>query len=175
MELQTLVLDRSYQPIRRVPWTEAISLWWSGRAEVLEEYDEVARSPSREVHVPAVVRHVRGMHRRRTGEARFNRRTVYLRDGGRCQYCGAKVPLDAATYDHLVPRCQGGETVWENILLSCVPCNQKKGGRTAAEARMAPRSMPRRPRAGTLPLVPHVGTADVPEVWKTYLGKGTWA
>ena len=67
---------------------------------------------------------------------RFSRENVYLRDQGRCQYCARSVTRSAATYDHVLPRNQGGRTSWENIVICCVPCNQQKGGRTPAQARM---------------------------------------
>jgi 5-methylcytosine-specific restriction endonuclease McrA len=50
-----------------------------------------------------------------------------------------------ATFDHVVPRSQGGPTSWENVVIACAPCNQKRGGRTPAQARMDLRSQPARP------------------------------
>ncbi len=80
--------------------------------------------------------------------SRFN---VYARDGFRCQYCGQRSALRELTYDHVVPRCRGGRTVWDNIVTACRPCNNKKGRKTCDEAGMFPLREPIKPR--TLPTV----------------------
>ena len=64
----------------------------------------------------------------------------------RCQYCCYVVPRPEATYDHVVPRAQGGKTTWENVVIACVPCNQKKGGRTPSQAGMRLASTPVKPK-----------------------------
>lgn len=51
--------------------------------------------------------------------------------GRRCAYCGAEgVPLEQ---DHVIPRSRGGTDRVSNLAVSCRPCNQAKGDRTAAE------------------------------------------
>src|SRR5215469_6053030 len=51
--------------------------------------------------------------------------------GRRCVYCGKEnVPLQL---DHLLPRSRNGPTRASNLAPACVPCNQEKGNRTAAE------------------------------------------
>ena len=77
---------------------------------------------------------------------RFSRENVYLRDQGRCQYCAESVTRSVATYDHVLPRAQGGRTIWENIVTACGACNAKKGPRTPLEAGMPLRKPPYRPR-----------------------------
>ena len=48
-----------------------------------------------------------------------------------CAYCGAtEVPLEV---EHIVPKVRGGSNRVSNLTLACVPCNQKKGARSAAE------------------------------------------
>src|SRR5690606_12279464 len=78
----------------------------------------------------------------------FTRFNLFLRDQFTCQYCG--VGGGDMTFDHVVPRSQGGRTTWENIVTACAPCNLRKGGRTPAEAGMPPRKHPRRPNAWQL-------------------------
>ena len=34
------------------------------------------------------------------------------------------------TIDHIVPRSQGGEHKWSNLVAACPSCNHRKGGRT---------------------------------------------
>jgi 5-methylcytosine-specific restriction endonuclease McrA len=143
--METLVLDPGYAPVARVPWTRAITLIWSGKVEVVEEYDDWAvRSVTLEVKVPSVIRFLRAV-RGKKRMIRFSRENVYSRDHGRCQYCSVPVPRPESTYDHVVPRSQGGHTRWENIVIACLRCNQKKGGRTPEQAKMTLRTQPVRP------------------------------
>src|SRR5882757_4382078 len=42
----TLVLTQTYRPHKVVTWQKAVTLWFLGKVEVLEEYDEEIRSVS---------------------------------------------------------------------------------------------------------------------------------
>jgi len=143
--MDTLVLNATYQPVARIPWQRAITLLFLGKVEVIEEYeDKTIRSVSFEVKMPSVVRFFR-MLKRRKPVIRFSRDNVYARDQAKCQYCGRRVTRAEATYDHVLPRSQGGGTNWENIVIACVPCNQQKGGRTPEQAKMRLALAPTRP------------------------------
>lgn len=41
---------------------------------------------------------------------------------GCCYYCGRSLPLDAASFDHLVPRSCGGRKA-DNLVVCCRPIN----------------------------------------------------
>ena len=84
------------------------------------------------------VRIPRDVHRRK-----ITRKAVLARDAWTCQYCGRQAT--GLTVDHVIPRSRGGQSVWENIVASCAPCNRKKGNLTPREARMHPRNRPRPP------------------------------
>jgi hypothetical protein len=64
------------------------------------------------------------------------RRGVWRRDGGICAYCGKLIPLASATLDHVNPQRLDGRTAWDNLVTSCIRCNQRKGGRTPDQAHM---------------------------------------
>lgn len=134
MRNRTLVLDRGYQPHRVVPWQRAVVMLFGGKAEVLEEYEDVVRSVSLSIRMPSVVRLVRGGRPKRA--IKFSRFNVMLRDGFTCQYCRRELPMRQLTYDHVVPRARGGRTGWNNIVTACRPCNGRKGDRTPKEAGM---------------------------------------
>ena len=174
--METLVLNASYQPINRVSWQEAFRLVFTGRAEIVETYDRVVRSARAAFPVPSIVRFVRMVKSVFRRGIRFNRRNVYLRDKGRCQYCGRRVSLDGFSFEHVIPRAQGGRTSWENIVVACIPCNRKKGGRTPEQARMRLRSKPVRPKhlsGARSSLGWHGG---MPSTWRTYLqSAGYWS
>lgn len=144
--METLVLSQSYEPVARVSWQRAITLIWEGKVEVVEEYENwTVKSVTLEFKVPAVIRFLKKVFGRKRA-VKFSRENVYARDNGRCQYCATKVARPEATYDHVLPRTQGGQTRWENIVISCVPCNQKKGGRTPEQAKMVLLSQPVKPK-----------------------------
>ena len=52
----------------------------------------------------------------------------------------------AATVGAYTLPSQGGTTVWENVVIACVPCNQTKGGRTPEQAKMKLKVLPVRPK-----------------------------
>jgi 5-methylcytosine-specific restriction endonuclease McrA len=78
-------------------------------------------------------------------ELAYNRRNVYRRDNFQCQYCGARPGLKHLSIDHVVPVSKGGDTNWENCVVSCVRCNTRKGNRTPEQANMPLLTEPQRP------------------------------
>jgi 5-methylcytosine-specific restriction endonuclease McrA len=44
-----------------------------------------------------------------------------------CSYCGAKLTLDQATFDHVKALSQGGYDKRKNGAIACRQCNAKKG------------------------------------------------
>ncbi len=153
-------------PQRIVPWQDAITLWYLGKVDVLEEYDLIVASPSIVVGVPAVVRlrrHVAGIRR----GVKFSRANVFSRDGYACQYCGMKKPRSELSFDHVLPRTAGGRTGWENIVTACRPCNLKKRNRTPEQAGMRLLRPPTRPTS--LPIEPmSFGGREIPAEWRDY-------
>lgn len=168
--MEVLVLSHCYEPIGRISWQRAITLWWTDKVEIIEEYeDRVIRTVSSALKVPAVVRFLKAV-RKRNRSIKFSRENVYLRDHSACAYCGRKITRREATYDHVVPRKLGGKTTWDNIVIACVPCNQRKGGRTPEQARMKLRIKPVRPKS--LPPVNGMtlpAGVTMPTKWKAYL------
>ena len=140
-----LVLNASYEPINVCTIRRAAVLVLKSRAEVLEERRGALHSERLALARPCVIRLMRyvriprDVHRRK-----ITRKAVLARDAWTCQYCGREAA--GLTVDHVIPRSRGGESVWENIVASCAPCNRKQGQPAAPrEARMHPANRPRPP------------------------------
>jgi 5-methylcytosine-specific restriction endonuclease McrA len=170
--LEVLVLSLSYEPIERIPWQRAMTLLFSGKVVVVGQYEgRELRSASGSWPMPAVVKFVRP-HKRRKGNLKFSKRNIYVRDGGKCQYCKKQVEINEATYDHVVPRQKGGKTDWENIVIACHPCNQRKGCKSLEQAGLRLDVPPSKPQ--TLPERTSFlrWSAGMPEEWKFWFGLG---
>lgn len=167
--MDTLVLDQSYLPVARIHWQRAVTLLCLGKVEVVDEYaDKDIRSVTFSIKMPSVVRFITQMRRKKRA-VKFSRENVYTRDHGKCQYCGESVPRPEATYDHVTPRAAGGKTTWENIVICCVPCNQKKGGRTPQQAGMKLRSRPVKPKKLPDIRVTVMWKPGMPESWRAWV------
>ena len=142
---KTLLLNSTFEPLRVISWQRAIILWFEGKVEVVEEYEDFnLTSVSFSVKCPAVVRllqYVTG----RGNKVKFSRVNVFSRDKYTCQYCGVVPNTTDLTYDHVVPRAQGGKTTWENIVSCCIACNNRKSDRTPQQANMLLRKKPIKP------------------------------
>ena len=162
---RVLVLNASYEPINVCTVRRAAVLVLKSRAEVLEQGEGALHSERLELERPCVIRLIRyvriprDVHRRK-----ITRKAVLARDAYTCQYCGHEAA--GLTVDHVIPRSRGGESVWENIVASCAPCNRKKGDRMPREASMHPSSHPKPP--GPTVFI-RIAAPRVPLAWEPYL------
>jgi 5-methylcytosine-specific restriction endonuclease McrA len=133
-----LVLDSNWMPQSFCSWNTAIKLWYEGRATIIKEDEggKVLRSPSLTMGIPRIIVVKNAWKKRRRTSVPCTRRNLLVRDHATCQYCGKVVTTQEFQVEHVVPRCQGGKTVWENVVVSCQPCNSRKDGRTPEQARM---------------------------------------
>lgn len=166
-DTQTLVLDQGFQPLKIVHWTRAVTLWFQGKCEIVSEYDGFIRSTSLVIKVPAVVRLLRAF-RRHKKPVKFSRISVYARDGYRCQYCDDKKLIQELTYDHVIPRSQGGRTEWSNIVACCSDCNSRKAGRTPEQAHMRLKRRPVQP-ASIPAIVLQLSQESMPDAWRDFM------
>jgi 5-methylcytosine-specific restriction endonuclease McrA len=161
---QCLVLNSSYEPLNVCSVRRAHVLVFKGKAEVIEAVDRPFRSASRAYTWPHVIRLLAYVRVPRVIQRRISRRALFARDGWRCQYCGSAGRL---TLDHVVPRSRGGDSVWENVVASCAPCNLRKGDRLPDEAHMHPHVKPRPPAPA---LFITLAAPHIPDRWQPYLG-----
>lgn len=138
-----LLLNGSYQPISVIHWTKAVTLLYTEmsngqmKAEVVSSYnDKFLHSFKVTMNMPAVIRLVKYVRPKKnvTIFKALKRKNIYERDEGLCQYCRCKITYSNSTLDHVHPRSRGGKDSWENLVLSCQICNNKKGDKSVQEA-----------------------------------------
>lgn len=61
--------------------------------------------------------------------SRKDENRIYEIFDGRCAYCGKKVLLSRAEFDHVIPISIGGKTEPKNMVVCCLQCNHGKGGK----------------------------------------------
>lgn len=127
--METLVLNSGMIPVSIVSTRRAISLVATDKAIALENYEEEFFGVDFVMFVPSVIKCTKSDYipKHFTNILPFTRKNVYLRDAGCCMYCGKKVSLSSFTFDHVIPRQDGGKTWWDNIVVSCTRCNGQKG------------------------------------------------
>lgn len=157
-----LVLNASMEPLSVVDPRRAVVLVLTRKAEVVHQDGAWFRSERLALRAPSVVRLNRYIHVPRRNRAGLSRRAVFLRDGGRCQYCAAP----AEDVDHVLPRSRGGDHRWENVVAACRRCNGVKQDRTPREAGLRLRVAPSAPPPAFW-LVVRAGTME--ENWAPYL------
>jgi 5-methylcytosine-specific restriction endonuclease McrA len=162
---QVLVLNASYEPLNVTSVRRAHVLVFKGKAEVIERLEKPLASATATYPWPHVIRLVHYVRVPRAVQRKISRRALFARDGWRCAYCGTSP--GRLTMDHVIPRSRGGESVWENVVTSCGPCNLKKGNRLPNEAKMTLRAPPRAPAPA---LFIFLAAPNVPGTWRTYLG-----
>ena len=170
MTWKTLLLDNSYQPIQVISWMRAMELLLSGKAEIVEEYEDITiHSQSAAWNLPSVLKLINPFkrHKRRVKFSRYN---VFYRDNWTCQYCAGKFTTEKLTFDHVIPksrRTPESQKSWENIVTCCFKCNHKKANRTPDEAHMKLVKKPAKPE-WTPQLTIRIKN-NMPESWASYI------
>ena len=135
------------------------------------DYDWV-RTVRMQIAVPKVIR-LLGYDRLPQQTVKLNRRNIFARDRGHCQYCGQHYSSSELSLDHVLPRSRGGMASWENLVCCCVKCNSRKGGRTPHEAHMKLIRKPHRPRRN--PMISVRLGHDKYASWRAFLDHAYWS
>lgn len=166
-----LVLNADFQPLSLAPlslwaWQDAVRAVFQDRVAVVRSYDgRAVRSPTFAMALPSIV--ALRDYRRPPEHAAFTRMNLRLRDRHACVYCGAR---DELTFDHVRPRSRGHGHGWENTVLACVACNQKKGDRRPEDVGLRLPYAPYRPTTRQLEAIarrfpPRIDTSE----WQDFL------
>jgi 5-methylcytosine-specific restriction endonuclease McrA len=161
---QVLVLNASFEPLNVCSVRRAHVLVYKGKAEVIERLEQPLRSATDTYPWPHVIRLVTYVHVPRSAQRKISRRALFARDEWRCVYCGTTA--GRLTLDHVVPRSRGGDSVWENVVTSCAPCNLRKGNRLPEEVSMTLRRLPKPPQPA---LFIRLAAPRIPSGWQPYL------
>lgn len=137
-----LVLSQNYEAINVCHVRRAIVLLLHGKAEMLENGLGYIHSANDIFPIPSVIK-LAHMFKRPYLEKKLTRFGVFHRDHYTCQYCSKT--SHQLTIDHVFPRNQGGQHIWENVVSACVSCNRRKAGRTPKQANMKLVGRPRQP------------------------------
>lgn len=134
-EQSVIALDQNFIPMLKVSRHHAIKSVVSGRAQILdlttwERTDDIGNYKTIKV---IVYPHTRVASEMKVKAGSVGR-GILRRDHHTCQY--DECTVKATTIDHVLPRAQGGQTVWSNLVACCLGCNQKKGNRTPEQAGM---------------------------------------
>lgn len=202
---RVLVLNKNWQPINVLPVLEAIHKVFKGRFDCVDiesgvtydfeswvqNWNDATRTAKiaaeKAIHMnnglwmvlPEVIvcKDYRGFGYRVTNrKPKFSRTNIYRRDRNTCQFCGHKFPTEELTLDHVTPKSKGGQMNWLNIVLACTTCNNKKGNKTMAEAKLKLIRKPFVPTVDDLKRSPverllnKIGRS-MPKTWEQFLGK----
>ncbi|RTK97166.1 MAG: HNH endonuclease [Neisseriaceae bacterium] len=145
------------------------SFTWQDWTELKPEINESCmKGVSCILRIPEVIQYTR-YDKVPKKKVHYNRRTIYKRDNNTCQYCQKMKNSEELSLDHVVPKCQGGLTTWENIVVACTDCNSKKAGRTPKQAGMKLLRKPMKPKSNFF-------TGDIRiESWSQFLGENYWS
>jgi 5-methylcytosine-specific restriction endonuclease McrA len=197
LSASVLLLNRLYMAVRVVSARRALTLLYRELVEVVsvddgqylaydfddwvevsqakhrfqpEEYDWI-RTVRFQIAVPKIIR-LLGYDKLPSTGVKLNRRNLFARDQNRCQYCGKRYPTSELSLDHVIPRSQGGDNSWENIVCACIRCNVKKGGRTPQQARMKLVIHPAKPKRS--PVLTIKLSDSKYASWKQFLDYAYW-
>lgn len=166
--MTVLLLNATYEPLCVITLKRAMVLILQEKADVLveDEDGEPVRSPSVEFFRPKVLRLRYMVKIPYRAKVALNKKNLYSRDHGTCQYCGKHMGMTSATIDHVIPRSRGGKNTWENVVLACGPCNYTKGDRLLADLGWELRKVPHVPKRQGAHIILGV---QMDPTWESYL------
>lgn len=195
LDSPVLVLNRLWQAVHITSARRAFALLYQGHAQVVQSdadnnflthdfhawRDFSEREPHGDVMVQTVSFRVRlpriivllVFDRLPKKEVKFTRHNIFERDRNTCQYCGRKFDRKELNLDHVLPRDKGGQTTWENIVCSCIPCNTRKGNRLPEQAGMRLIRQPQKPK--WRPFINFTfGAPQHHESWRHFIDVAYW-
>jgi len=160
---KVLVLNSSHSPINITSWRRAMILMYKGKACGIEFNGTLINGRLRLPEIIKLSNYVPIPYM----EIVLSRKNIYLRDNHTCQYCGKTG--GNLTIDHIIPKSRGGKETWDNIVVCCARCNNRKGDSSLEVAGMKLTGTPYRPPSS---LYLHMTRlTNVPSSWYDYFFK----
>jgi 5-methylcytosine-specific restriction endonuclease McrA len=125
---RSLVLNASYEPLGVVSVRRALHLVLGGKASAVAASDVKIHSRSLVFDAPSVIL-LNQYHHIPRRSVPLTRKTLLERDSYTCAYCRKY----GDTIDHVLPRSRGGLNVWDNVVIACFRCNNKKSDSLLSE------------------------------------------
>jgi 5-methylcytosine-specific restriction endonuclease McrA len=185
---QALVLNRSWTAITTTSVRQALVLAYREVAQIIcpdtyqvydfedwaelggREDEPVINTPLLTLRVPEIIVLSRYNGFPQRGVA-FSRRNIYRRDRFTCQYCGARPGSELLSIDHVIPRCRGGRSTWDNCVLACLECNKRKANRSLAQSGLNLAKPPAQPLwNGAI----EVGIGSRKASWEKFISERYW-
>jgi len=158
-----LVLNRVWIPIHIVDWKKAMSLMvqeavrpldrdlivydfsdWLNFSNLCDDYPKIA-TVRYHIAVPEVIL-LKTYDRLPVRDVKYSRMTLFERDKFTCCFCNQKFPKNLLTVDHIVPKCKGGLTNWNNTITACKSCNSIKADKSVEESGLKMHFKPKKPK-----------------------------
>ena len=179
--MHVLTLNKSFAPIGIISFKKAIILLFKEKAKVLEvnsyyTYDwqdwinvnfdnyKKIKTTKQELCVPEIIV-LKEYDKIQKKRLNANKKNIYKRDMGNCQYCGKFLAIKDATIDHINPKSKNGKFTWDNCVLSCVKCNLKKGSYDLKEVGM---KLIKTPETPSYDKINFCFLDNMPESWKLF-------
>lgn len=141
----TILLNSDFTYLNVISWKKAVCLVIKEKVEVISETSRRIKTSnsSLNIFVPKVLRLLHLVKNVYTRKAAFTPRNLLIRDDYTCQYCRKRTKRP--TIEHVIPQSRGGKTSFENCVIACEACNNKKGNKTPKEAGMVLKISPYQP------------------------------
>jgi 5-methylcytosine-specific restriction endonuclease McrA len=125
---RSLVLNASYEPLGVVSARRALVLVLGGKASTLAESGIKMHSRSFVFDAPSVIL-LNQYHHIPRRCVPLTRKAALERYDFTCAYCQSY----GNTIDHVIPRSRGGQHSWDNVVIACFRCNNKKSDSLLSE------------------------------------------
>lgn len=157
---RVLVLNATFAPINITSWRRAMILLYKGKANGVEYNGCLINGKFRLPEIIKLSHYIPLPY----AEAVLSRKNIYLRDNHTCQYCSKSGT--SLTIDHVIPKSKGGTETWDNMVVCCARCNNRKGDRTLEAVGMKLKVRPYRPPSSLYLHMTRLST--IPKSWYNY-------
>jgi 5-methylcytosine-specific restriction endonuclease McrA len=194
LDSKVLVLNQGMAPVNVTTGFDAICKLFKGEAQAVVDYQfydfdewvvcwedavkeskhmeaKIVRSQTLCIAVPEIIR-LKNYKKFLFRRPKLSRAALFRRDDDTCQYCGRQKSKKDLNIDHVFPQSRGGKNSWKNLVVSCIPCNNRKKDKTPKEAGMPLIREPYMPHWAALKN--GFSTKNTPRSWEDFLGTMYW-